>query len=487
MSRPTRTPPSEAHSSRHKPKQEEAESKEALGGSESGSAPPMRHLAMGSASASHGPSQPGARIISGIRERAAASGSGVEAENSSASVGPAPTPEAPAVKDPASFEELVGGLVDTTVAEAGASGSKTVRAMAARLGKAVEALRAKLPKVPSELDRAVAELLHYRESVAREASEVARLGVSDLVATVRFGTEITFSAPPLHGLFVDPDEKCDKKALRNSEAAADKYLEGWAVLVDRKFSNAKDSKVAVTAAVPLSRPAARRFTFSGQDWDDDGQPVPLSWWYQTNVDNCCLELQMAPTTLGEFRDGLIGRWAQSIFEVAGDLGLKTGADSKGGGHLSMDRASSFGDSAILFSRMVQLYNNMARAGGIHRNYADDDAPFMREMDRKGGGKLAGEYDTLMKKVEESMLDPSAVLSVKEVRDQLWTLLNRAKPYREKLNNHGRYTALNIEPVTDAEPAKQRVEFRRFQGQTGIDELCAQLRELLALVDTARQG
>ena len=109
------------------------------------------------------------------------------------------------------------------------------------------------------------------------------------------------------------------------------------------------------------------------------------------------------------------------------------------------------------------------------------------MERKGGANLARDYQALMHKVEQATFDPRASLSVKEVRDQLWTLLTSAKPYREKLNNHGRYTALNIEPVTDdEEPGKQRVEFRRFQGQTGMDELCGQLAELLDLVDAARK-
>ena len=50
--------------------------------------------------------------------------------------------------DLATFEEAVGSLVDATVAEAGSSESETVRAMATRLDKAVQALRVDLPKLP---------------------------------------------------------------------------------------------------------------------------------------------------------------------------------------------------------------------------------------------------------------------------------------------------------------------------------------------------
>jgi hypothetical protein len=481
MSRPGRTLPSDARASESKPKPEKAESKEEVSSGDSTGGPPLRHLAVGSGAAPRGASLHGARIISGIRGRASASGSEAEVE-----VGPAPAPEAPAVTDLATFEEAVGGLVDATVAKAGTSRSKPIQAMATRLDKAVGALRADLPTVPSELERAVADLLRYRDTVQREADEVVRLQEADLATTVRFGTELTFSHPSLHALLVDPEEKCDKKQLKAAQDAADKYLQDWTKLVLREFSNNKSFTLAVTAADPLSRPDARRFTFTGQTWDDEGNEIPLVWWYQTNVDNSCLELQMAPTTLGEFNDGLISRWAQSIFDVAQQLKLLSGAKSMGGGHLSMDRASTFGDSAVVFTRMVQVYNTRARKGGIHQGYRDDDAPFIHEMEYAKGGKLAGEYEALMHRVEEATLDPSASLSVKDVRDKLWALLTRAKPYRPKLNNHARYTALNIEPVTDAEPAKQRVEFRRFQGQTGMDELCSQLAELLDLVDEARK-
>ncbi|MBV9821659.1 MAG: hypothetical protein JO144_05395 [Actinobacteria bacterium] len=78
------------------------------------------------------------------------------------------------------------------------------------------------------------------------------------------------------------------------------------------------------------------------------------------------------------------------------------------------------------------------------------------------------------------------MSVDEVRDELWNLLKKAKPLKEKLNNAGRYTALNIEPVSEEDPHKQRVEFRRFQGQASVRELCAQLQELLTLVEEAQQ-
>ena len=190
---------------------------------------------------------------------------------------------------------------------------------------------------------------------------------------MKFGTEITFSDPePARACSVDRPRRCDRNALEKAEQAARGYLGEWAKLVVRMFptDRKKGLMLEVTPASPQSIEGAMRFTFSAPGFDAMGQPAQLSWWYQTNVDNACLELQMAPTTLAEFADGMIGKWTQSIFDVAGQLGLQSGAAGMGGGHLSMDRASSFGDSAILFARLVQIYNDRARTGGIHAGYTD---------------------------------------------------------------------------------------------------------------------
>ena len=487
MSAPSRLP-SDARGSRSAPRQERAESKEESSGDDISGTVPMRDLAVGAASAARPGNRHGARIISGIRGRAAASGS-----DAAASDAPAQTPRerdiAAVCEDRTQFQTLVADPIAATVALAGRCPDETVQAMAGRLAEALDALRAKLPEHRDELARALTGLLGYQDTVAREAAEIDRLRETDLGSTVKFGTEITFSDPSLHALRVDPTEMVDRTALKKAEAAARHYLGEWAKLVVRMFPSDRKKGITleVTPASPQSIDGAMRFTFSAPGFDAMGKQTQLNWWYQTNIDNACLELQMAPTTLAEFADSMIGKWTQSIFDVAGQLGLQSGAAGMGGGHLSMDRASSFGNSAILFARLVQVYNERARTGGIHAGYTDPDAPFLRDMDKNGGGKLAGEYDALMKRVNDSMLDPGSAISVDEVRDDLWNLLKKAKPLKEKLNNAGRYTALNIEPVTEDDTAKQRVEFRRFQGQTSVDELCAQLAELLSLVEKAREA
>ncbi len=488
MSAPSRLP-SDTRGSRPARRRDPVESKEESSGDDISGTVPMRSLAIGGGSgARHGNPQ-GARIISGIRDRA----SGSEAAASDA---PAQTPlqrDVDAVcEDRGKFDKLVAEPVEAAVALGGGCPDDTVQAMAARLQAFLDTLRGKLPEHRDELSRALTQLLSYKDTVTREASELARLNGTELPAAVRFGTEVTFSDPSLHALDVDPEErKKVNKAREQAEQAARGYLGEWAKAVERMFPTGRPKSFAldVRPASPQSIEGAMRFTFSDKVYDDMGNLVPLTWWYQTNIDNACLELQMAPTTLAEFAGGQISKWAGSIFEIAGRLGLQSGAAGKGGGHLSMDRASTFGDSTILFARLVHIYNDRAKKGGIHAAYTDPDAPFLPDMDKKGGGgKLAGEYDELMKRVNESMLDPAAAMSVDEVRDHLWNLLKKAKPLKEKLNNAGRYTALNIEPVTDEEdPGKQRVEFRRFQGQTSMDELCAQLAELLSLVEEARRA
>ena len=121
---------------------------------------------------------------------------------------------------------------------------------------------------------------------------------------MRFGTEITFSDPSLHGLFVDPEEKCDKKKLKSSQDAAGQVPAGLGQGGHQRVRPpARTSRSRSPRADPLSRPDARRFTFTGKTWNDTGEEIPLVSWYQTNVDNSCLELQTAPTTLGEFGTG----------------------------------------------------------------------------------------------------------------------------------------------------------------------------------------
>ena len=145
-----------------------------------------------------------------------------------------------------------------TVALGAGCPDETVQAMAARLQEALDALAGKLPEHRDKLARALTHLLGYRNTVAREAWRCQRAaGRRPGHDGGELGTEITFSHPSLHGLFVDPDEKCDKKALAKSQQAARGYLDEWAKAVVRMFPTDR-KKVLVLEGRARASPRASK-------------------------------------------------------------------------------------------------------------------------------------------------------------------------------------------------------------------------------------
>ena len=72
--------------------------------------------------------------------------------------------------------------------------------------------------------------------------------------------------------------------------------------------------------------------------------------------------------------------------------------------------------------MVRLYNDKARRGEIHAGYAEATRRSCATWTRTAAASSPATYDALMKRVEESMLDPASAMSVDEIRDALWNLL-----------------------------------------------------------------
>lgn len=320
---------------------------------------------------------------------------------------------------------------------------------------------------PLLLQRLIA-LAHKINEVSRENMET-----TEAMSEPLFGTEFTFTND-----YLAPSKNGSNNA---SGRYANLKIQKWVAEMANKPNVASDEAVTVKGM------AAHKFTFEN------------GWWYIVSRDDGCIELQTQPMTQTEgYRDRITQAALELIFEIAAsdkltlthteanrargwqDQRLRTDP-LIGGGHLSMDRATTFGNHARAFRNYLVLYVNNHN---FWKGFDDDEvnAPMVTELPRA----FRREFVAIIGEFDAAYTDPN---QPDWTIDQLATAIQaRVYKYARQSNQIGsdeHYQAINLEHLNDPTPAKQRMEMRRFRAQTDFNDFMAQIGQLMGLRDEAR--
>ena len=233
--------------------------------------------------------------------------------------------------------------------------------------------------------------------------------------------------------------------------------------------------------------------------------VPMTIEFCTvDLDPSCIEVQTHPLEYEKLSNESFYRsLISAIFSAAARMGLVPASDPStgGGGHISIDAATAFLETGRYLRNFFVLYlQKSLDASSIFQQSRDlDNAPFPHEIDLAGTirdtiqtfGALPLKDQTIENFVRMINNAYDGHGSVR-LRAQIREILARSKSTRGKVRDSDvnsqmvHYQAVNFEHIIDEPKDTKRIEMRRFDAQRNLDELHAQITELLKLILSSRQ-
>lgn len=217
-----------------------------------------------------------------------------------------------------------------------------------------------------------------------------------------------------------------------------------------------------------------------------GRFLKETWTVNFDLDPNCIELQAEPVTYAfydrhkEMIDALLFKRAT----CPPDPDWRTG----GGGHISLDLATAFGNHLQWFRNFLVLYAAAVKGDDSEfaaLKYSGDavNAPFMHEI-----GMLS-EFI----KVIDALDQPAPTISTIEqlaqaINTKVYTRIGGSiDDPKLKPIDYPHYQAVNLEHIIGTPPHEQRMEMRRFEAQRCVGELLDELRVLFDLLAESRSG
>lgn len=285
-------------------------------------------------------------------------------------------------------------------------------------------------------------------------------------STMKFGTEFTFTNETLSAVEIED---------LNSTAgqAALSLIGDWKAEVE----NLRPKPEISTPPNKKAGANAVQFTYhiGGSDLE--------TWWWALDVDDGCLETQTQPMTQQQTNIATVTNIINNhIFKVATEkLGLQT-HDLVGGGHLSIDRASTVGNSArAVRNYLVNYVNDAATWAKYDPDFVN--AAMVNELpmeNRRSFIALIQDFDASYNNPAIQTMSMDTLLN--RLKTQIFTFAWTTK--QEGVTDH--YQAINLEHMNDEDTDKQRLEMRRFKAQKNFGELVTQMQALATLVDKSRE-
>ena len=361
--------------------------------------------------------------------------------------------------------------------------------------------------------------------------ETIRIKSVGNVEDILFGTEFTFTDTVLGKLVVPSRSELAKwakgaepaKATKGSKgvkgakgakeaddpAAVYAYalakIERWAGLV-KKTTLPEGAKLVDITTVEGKSPAAKTFKYELTTWKND-QPVTDYWYWTLDVDDACLETQTQPSTAGQLNAPMIRTIiTDHIFKIATEnIGLEVDQSVRGGGgHISIDSATTFGGSATLFLAFYKVLQESAEtwAESIHGNkvkeqYDTVNAPWLKDLKPGSDRSATDGYELFTQTYKtQSAKALRGEISIEKAAQEIVALARKLKnpaatgqPKDRLVNleaNAQHYQAVNVEHIADEDPTRRRLELRDVPAQKDLDELVRQLTFILELIEKSRK-
>lgn len=321
--------------------------------------------------------------------------------------------------------------------------------------------------------------------------------------TVKIGTEFTFRRSEfvfgLGDLAWSPSGP--KKQVKAQEAALNQIkaagaeIESWVNEIAKKGKSKKFQKGNTVLESVMVEPGrkkhdspfyeAKKVTLTLVCRGKAGA-LRETWSINFDLDPNCIELQAEPVTYA-FYDRHKEMIDALLFERATcspDPDWRTG----GGGHISLDRATAFGNNLQWFRNFLVLYAAAVKGDDLEfaaLKYSGDvvNAPFMHEIG------ILPEFIKVISALDQPAPSISTIEQLAQaINTKVYTRIGGAiDDPKLRPTDYPHYQAVNLEHIIGTLPHEQRVEMRRFEAQRCVGELLDELRVLFGLLEESRSG
>ncbi len=322
--------------------------------------------------------------------------------------------------------------------------------------------------------------------------------------TMKIGTEFTFRNPSLQFNMMDLADNLKPGPI--SEAG--KLIDRWVKKINEKYSNYKSGGYRISARrQDGSQKYKGNISYKAQmvifhfhkikkdkndTYNADHEKNDFDWAVNFDLDPNCIELQTAPIPLNFYRthQGFI---EGCIFQLAQEQGLVPDKDPQygGGGHITIDWKTSFGGDVWAFVNFMILYTNhtfnalVTKTEDILVACSDiTNAPFLFETEAINAFQAFRE--AYSQASDKQNLEAFVSAIQKEVYTHFAGVLADPKNCKKlgvPSEDVVHYQAINLEHLLDE--ANPRFEMRRFDAQSGVAELDAQVSILIDLMVRAQ--
>lgn len=325
--------------------------------------------------------------------------------------------------------------------------------------------------------------------------------------TVKIGTEFTFRREEfifgLKDLAWSPSgsrkqAKADEKALEQIKAAGREIVDWVNEIVEagesgkfRKGNTILESVKVEPGSKKHDSPfyEAKKITLT-LVYKGKGKFYKETWAVNFDLDPNCIELQAQPITFAfyERHKEIIN----TLFFRRGSCRPDPDWQTGGGGHISLDLATAFGNNLRWFQNFLVLYADAVKGDEsryeiLRRSGDVGNAPFLHEI---------GELPAFCEIVQtlDKMPDAPIGALVHFINTKVYTEIHTdldGSDVRKEDSPH--YQAVNLEHINvdtkdrRTPESEQRVEMRRFDAQCCVEELLDELCCLFELLEESRSG
>lgn len=325
--------------------------------------------------------------------------------------------------------------------------------------------------------------------------------------TVKIGTEFTFRREEfifgLKDLAWSPSgpkkqAKADEKALEQIKAAGAEILK-WAGEIEAMGKSGKFQKGGTILESVTVEPGSKKHDSPFYEakkitltlvCKGKGGFCKETWEVNFDLDPNCIELQAQPITFAfyERHKEIIN----TLFFRRGSCRPDPDWQTGGGGHISLDLATAFGNNLRWLQNFLVLYADAVKGDEsryeiLRRSGDVGNAPFLHEI---------GELPAFCGIVQTFDKMPGAPIGelVHFINTKVYTEIHKdldGTDVREEDSPH--YQAVNLEHINvdtkdhRTPESEQRVEMRRFDAQCCVEELLEELCCLFALLEESRSG
>ena len=354
----------------------------------------------------------------------------------------------------------------------------------------------KLPELFDTIDKLRAYLL---DRVMNENEEQEK----DIRSRVLFGNEFTFRKKDGSFDFDHNALDAQTSTMNDNISKANIIVKQWPKIISEDYDKYKGAKktpelyATYIFSSGLGKKKWKSTLYEACRITCVNKCTNESWYFNIDLDPNCIEIQTQPISYDKFSK-LKDLINTAIFGVAERLGLVADTDSNtgGGGHISFDVDTAFGDNAHYLRNFLVAYARESNKDpNIFECRDEVNAPILNELgicekfinainefdrlysDKQNKPTIQQLVELIQKRVYSGQFGSALIANLCTGR-----LSGKLRNLPPDLAYH--YQAVNLEHVNDRQ-GPGRIEMRRFNAQISADETIKQFNFLIDLLLKSR--